>query len=541
MTSEIPAADPVSIPVVDLPAAGSVSIPVVDLFAGPGGLNEGFSSIGEDEGAPLFQTVASFEMEANAVKTLKLRSIYRHLKRNGGVPQSYYDYITGVMDWDEFTTEPRVDAAVEAADEHVHEIELGQATRNDVGDRIKKALAASPKNASGDWVLIGGPPCQAYSLAGRSRRTNDIKFAFDKKHFLYEEYLDILRRFKPTVFVMENVKGLLSSKNHGVSMVDQILNDLRRPSDSVSYDVRSLVVDPKNGKILPKEYVIRAEDYGIPQKRHRIILLGVRTDVVKRTDYAVLKETPKVTVRDAIADLPILRSRISPMRFDSDENWEILRQRAVARRGALEIDEADDSLVQDFTEPETTVDGSGIEALIDDSGSDDPKIRYQKWIHDDYLEKSLQHQSRSHMESDIERYAHLAWKAGELGKSPKFSDLPAGLEPNHKNIGQINTPFLDRFRVQIWDEPATTIVSHISKDGHYYIHPDESQMRSLTVREAARLQTFPDNYFFEGTRTMQYHQVGNAVPPLLARLIAEKVVETLRLDGKSEKRIAKTG
>ncbi|WP_269939259.1 DNA cytosine methyltransferase [Arthrobacter sp. HY1533] len=504
----------------EIPASRLVPMPVIDLFAGPGGLNEGFSSIGEEEGEPRFQTVASFEMEANAVKTLKLRSVYRHLKRNGGVPQAYYDYISGVMEWDEFKTEPRVDVAVVAADDHVHEIELGQATRKDVGDRIAKALAASPKNAAGDWVLIGGPPCQAYSLAGRSRRTNDSDFAFDKKHFLYEEYLDILRRFKPSVFVMENVKGLLSSKNHGVSMIDQILNDLRRPSDSVRYEVRSLVVDPKNGKILPKEFVIRAEEYGIPQKRHRIILLGVRTDVVERTDYAVLEKTSKVTVRDAIADLPVLRSRISPMRFDSDENWEMLKQRTVARRDALAADDTDDSLAAVFVEPEEP---------IEDAGLDVPKERYQKWIQDKYLEKTLQHQSRSHMESDIERYAHLAWKAGELGKSPKFSDLPDGLEPNHKNIGQKDTPFLDRFRVQVWDEPSTTIVSHISKDGHYYIHPDESQMRSLTVREAARLQTFPDNYFFEGTRTMQYHQVGNAVPPLLAHLIAEKVVETLRL------------
>ena len=134
------------------------------------------------------------------------------------------------------------------------------------------------------------------------------------------------------------------------------------------------------------------------------------------------------------------------------------------------------------------------------------------------------------MASDIKRYGHLAWKALELGKSPKFTHLPESLEPNHKNIGKDDTPFMDRFRVQIWDSPSTTIVSHISKDGHYYIHPDESQMRSLTVREAARLQTFPDNYFFEGSRTMQFHQVGNAVPPLLARLIAEKVVETLRID-----------
>ncbi|WP_449371769.1 DNA cytosine methyltransferase [Arthrobacter psychrolactophilus] len=511
MTSEFPPIDP-------------ASIPVIDLFAGPGGLNEGFSSIGEDTGEPQFQTVASFEMEANAVKTLKLRSVFRHLKRNGGVPQSYYDYIAGDMTWEEFKAEPRVEVAVESADNHVHQIELGQATREDVGNRIAKALAAAPMNAAGDWVLIGGSPCQAYSLAGRSRRTNDLEFAFDKKHFLYEEYLDILRRFKPTVFVMENVKGLLSSKNHGVSMIDQILNDLRRPSDSVQYDVRSLVVESSNGKILPKEYVIRAEEYGIPQKRHRIIILGVRTDVLDRTDYAVLEKTPQVTVRDAIADLPNLRSHISPMRFDSDANWQIVRSRVVARREMFDQDEAGES---------SHLDSGESVISVENAESDDAVGKYRDWVHDEYMQKPLQHQSRSHMESDLERYAHMAWKAEKIGKSPKFSDLPAGLEPNHKNIGQKNTPFLDRFRVQVWNEPSTTIVSHISKDGHYYIHPDETQMRSLTVREAARLQTFPDNYFFEGKRTMQFHQVGNAVPPLLARLIAEKVVETLRLNSKT--------
>ncbi|WP_231745425.1 DNA cytosine methyltransferase [Arthrobacter sp. EpRS71] len=478
--------------------------------------------MGEEDGDPIFQTVGSFEMEPNAVATLTLRSVFRHLKRNGGVPESYYKYISGSKSWEDFKEEPRVAAALEVATAHVHEIELSEATREDVAQKIKGALAAASNNSDGDWVLIGGPPCQAYSLAGRSRRTNDKQFAFDKKHFLYEEYLDIIKQFAPALFVMENVKGLLSSTNHGVGMFGQILHDLQHPSSSLTYEVRSLVIDRKSGTLSPKDFVIPAEDYGIPQKRHRVILLGVRSDVVERTNRAVLEPSSRVTVKDAIADLPFLRSKISPKRHDSQENWDTLRKRALGRRDQRSAEVASASADSGPDQVGQQVQEDGRRAAV---------IRYRKWIEDDALVSPLQHESRSHMESDIERYAHLAWKAEELGKSPKFADLPEGLEPNHKNIGGDNTPFLDRFRVQVWNEPSTTIVSHISKDGHYYIHPDECQMRSLTVREAARLQTFPDNYFFEGSRTMQFHQVGNAVPPLLARLIAEKVVETLRLDG----------
>lgn len=487
-------------------------IPVIDLFAGPGGLNEGFSSIGEDEVAPVFRTVGSFEMERNAVATLTLRSVFRHLKRAGSVPQAYYDYISGTVPREVFEQDPAVSEALIEARKHVHEVELGKNTRGEVDSQIGEALKAACADEDADWVLIGGPPCQAYSLAGRSRRTNDDQFAFDHKHFLYEEYLHIIAQFKPAVFVMENVKGLLSSTNNGVGMFGQILHDLRHPNRELNYEIRSLVVDTDAHKLLPKDFVIQAEKYGIPQKRHRIILLGIRSDVVERTGRAVLTETSPVTVKDAIGDLPYRRSRISPSRLDDDETWAVLRDEATALRSEPLREKSSD-------EPSVSADSEEVNTALK---------TYREWIEDSRVAAPLQHESRNHMASDIKRYGYLAWKARELGKSPKFAHLPAGLEPNHKNIGKENTPFLDRFRVQVWDAPSTTVVSHISKDGHYYIHPDETQMRSLTVREAARLQTFPDNYFFEGSRTMQFHQVGNAVPPLLARLIAEKVVETLR-------------
>ena len=149
-----------------------------------------------------------------------------------------------------------------------------------------------------------------------------------------------------------------------------------------------------------------------------------------------------------------------------------------------------------------------------------PKSLYN-WLRDVRLGGIVDHETRGHMDSDISRYAFVASFGEQLGRSPRLADFPDDLLPNHKNIG--SNKFVDRFKVQLKNKPATTITSHISKDGHYYIHYDVSQCRSLTVREAARAQTFPDNYFFEGNRTQQYVQVGNAVPPFLARQIGEVI------------------
>lgn len=155
-----------------------------------------------------------------------------------------------------------------------------------------------------------------------------------------------------------------------------------------------------------------------------------------------------------------------------------------------------------------------------------PELR--TWLHDPRLGGVLQHEARSHMRSDLHRYLFASCFAKANDYSPKLTTFPPKLRPAHGNMAAENVPFTDRFRVQLADEPSTTVVSHISKDGHYYIHPDPAQCRSLTVREAARLQTFPDNYFFEGNRTQQYHQIGNAVPPYLARKIAEVVDDFIR-------------
>jgi DNA (cytosine-5)-methyltransferase 1 len=158
----------------------------------------------------------------------------------------------------------------------------------------------------------------------------------------------------------------------------------------------------------------------------------------------------------------------------------------------------------------------------------DERITYEReWFLDSKIGGVCNHETRSHIRHDIYRYLFASSYAMEHGVSPKLTDFPRSLLPLHENVGDGLKKFDDRFRVQPWGLPSRTVTSHISKDGHYYIHPDPKQCRSLTVREAARIQTFPDNYFFCGPRTQQYHQVGNAVPPLLANKIAQVIAKLL--------------
>lgn len=465
-------------------------IPVVDVFAGPGGLNEGFARL-ERMGSAIFEVVASFEMERNAVETLIVRSAVRDLsRRDGGLHPPYRAMLAGRLGADQLFRDEAFAEAIARARQHVHQVELGPQSRQAVAQQIELATARSK-----EWVLIGGPPCQAYSLVGRARRTRDESFDEDKKHFLYREYLDILHRFRPPVFVMENVKGLLSADHGGQSMMQRILEDLRMDG---TYDVRSLVVasdDPA-----PRDFVIPAEHYGVPQRRHRVILLGVRTDLQAAPLEPLRRSRAQSTVYSAIGDLPPVRSRASRT-SEPEVAW--VRARELAR--------------------------SLSDRRLGGSASTHPKLDKSRELHDwlrAHKAPISQHESRSHMESDLARYAFLATLA-QHELVPKVADLPPELKPNHKNLDTPGTPFVDRFKVQRWAHPSSTVASHISKDGHYYIHPDPDQMRSLTVREAARLQTFPDDYWFHGPRTMQFHQVGNAVPPMLAHKIADKVAEIL--------------
>jgi DNA (cytosine-5)-methyltransferase 1 len=197
------------------------AIPVIDLFAGPGGLCEGFSSVFDETGARRFAVKVSVEMDPIAHRTLLLRAIFRKFPR-GKVPGVYYDYIRGELTREEFLTHPEIQDAAEQATREARCAELGATPAKEVDDWIRDALGNQT-----DWVLIGGPPCQAYSLAGRSRlRGKDRKkFEADAKHFLYIEYLRIIQRFAPAVFVMENVKGMLNSTNAGKRIFEQIIAD----------------------------------------------------------------------------------------------------------------------------------------------------------------------------------------------------------------------------------------------------------------------------------------------------------------------------
>ena len=502
---------------------------MIDLFAGPGGLGEGFSSIEDGAGGRRFEVKVSIEKEEVAHRTLTLRALFRSFPK-GKVPDCYYDYLRGSITRETLFAHPDVPEESRVAAREARCAELGITPHSRVDGWIRAAL-----DGTKEWVLIGGPPCQAYSMAGRSRmRPGDAeKFEKDKRHFLYTEYLRIIKEFGPAVFVMENVKGILTSKHGGSPIFDRILGDLRDPGNGFKYRVRSFVVEGE--QLSPQDYLIESEKFGLPQARHRVILFGIRSDLAEAACKLLaqprrfrLKEAGRqVSVRDALAGLPSLRSRLS-QEPDSREAWlSAVRESPDGLKGW-------DDPMRVAVELEMT--RAVHAARINDSfggrflkqqvqlGIDMPK-KLRDWIADPKLGGVIQHETRSHMRSDLSRYMFASCFASIRGCSPKLPEFPRKLLPAHDNMDADMVPFLDRFRVQVAGLPSTTVVSHISKDGHYYIHYDPSQCRSLTVREAARLQTFPDNYLFEGSRTQQYWQVGNAVPPFLARQIAEVVVD----------------
>ena len=394
--------------------------------------------------------------------------------------------------------------------------------------RVRRALHKKTR-----WVLVGGPPCQAYSLVGRARRAREPReeFESDPRQTLYLHYLELIRQLQPAVFVMENVKGLLSARLGEERVFDLIKDDLshRDEDGQPRYRVYPLSANTLNWeKARSRDFVMHAEDYGVPQTRHRVILLGIRRDIAR--EPRVLVPSPRhTTVLETIGDMPRLRSKLSGRDAisDSPNAWRLHCGQAVkACNGDLDsevasrMSAATQSILSNGLLPARVDHTRGV-PLFDGT-----------WYRPRALGETLpNHVARAHMPSDLHRYLFCAAFTEAHGRSPKLADFPAALLPDHANVASSEdtsvSSFLDRFRVQPWMQPSSTITSHMAKDGHYYIHPDPIQCRSLTVREAARLQTFPDDYFFEGSRTQQYHQVGNAVPPILARLIASVVAELL--------------
>lgn len=528
-------------------------IPVIDLFAGPGGLGEGFSSFGVSEFRP-FKIRLSIEKDYFAHKTLELRSFYRQFCP-GQLPKAYYEYLRK-HDCPEdvrrnilFGEHP--EEARKARNEAWH-AELGRENTGKVRRRINAVL-----DGNMEWVLVGGPPCQAYSIAGRARNSGNIDYIpeNDERQYLYIEYLQIIADHRPAVFVMENVKGLLSATLQDQHVFERIYEDLQEPARalrrerrsirngnssqpkrSAHYRLYSLVKPGESDKQNLSDFVVCMENHGVPQARHRVIILGVRDDFTGITPKA-LKQTRKVNTRRVLMGLPSIRSGLSYKKDCSKEWREQLRKivnyywfRKMRSNGFFEISAR---MIKELEKVRCPWRDKGGEFIPYNVGID----YRQDWFLDYRIGGVCNHISRTHMLDDLYRYFFAACFAKVRRRSPLLRDFPEDLLPEHANAIEATMGsymFADRFRVQLNNKPATTITSHISRDGHYYIHPDPAQCRSLTVREAARLQTFPDNYFFCGPRTQQFVQVGNAVPPLLAHQIAEIIYDLLKQAGVSE-------
>lgn len=348
---------------------------------------------------------------------------------------------------------------------------------------------------------------------------------------------------------MENVPGLLSSKVAGELVISRIVADLQRPlralrpeempedASHLGYNLSGLTEIGAGTTLFPdveasandvRSFVVDASDYGVPQARKRVLVVGVRDDYMGRPLH--LKRVAPVPVGEAIGDLPKLRSALSrePDSPDArtraieavrDHAWYSALKPAVQMRVARAL-----------------VRIAGVGRRTPQESSSPPAQRFaqselMRWCRDERMGCTCNHAARAHRRDDLWRYLFAACYADVNGLSPHLRDFPDELLPAHasaKTDGDIrNVAFGDRFRVQVRTRPASTVVSHIARDGHYYIHYDPDQCRSLTVREAARLQSFPDNYRFGGSRTQQFAQVGNAVPPLLAYQVAGSVLAFL--------------
>ena len=412
----------------------------IDLFAGAGGLSEGFVQAG-------FSPVAHVEMNTFAAQTLETRTGYYYLKSQGKL-DVYRDYVSGKIPRDEFL-------------KHIPEEQLKSVFCETMSDKTLPGLFENidqileQKGIQKVDVIIGGPPCQAYSLVGRAQSSHmETPMADDPRNDLYKLYARFLQKYHPKMFVFENVMGIMSA--NGGSTWPKVQEALR----SVGYDIDFHEQNSSN--------------FGVLQNRKRMIIVGwLKNSGLTYPQFE--KKITNATVSDILRDLPALQPGGKSSEYCSSEINEYLRESGIRKESDI----------------------------------------------------LTHHCARPNKDRDIEIYKRTIDLWNNEHRRLNYNDLPDELK-THKN----RKSFLDRFKVVEGDEPyCHTMLAHISKDGHYFIHPDIEQHRSITVREAARIQSFPDDYFFEGPRTAQFVQIGNAVPMLMAKGIAEGIAQELSKEG----------
>ncbi|WP_372756813.1 DNA cytosine methyltransferase [Mariniflexile sp.] len=411
----------------------------IDLFAGAGGLSEGFIQAG-------FEPIAHVEIEKSACNTLKTRTAYHYLKSNNKY-EVYVSYLKG-----EITREELYDSVPKEILDTVINLPIGDENNKAIQKQIDECLGKRKVD-----LIIGGPPCQAYSLAGRSR--SKTKMVGDPRNYLFVQYAEYLEKYQPKMFVFENVLGLKSAKK------GHYLAEMEKLFIKKGYQIKLFTLEAKN--------------FGVLQNRKRIIILGWQKN--NKNNFPNLEDinvANDFVVQDLLKDLPVIKAGGGNDKFLNykTETTEYLKNHSLR---------------------------NGIDILT-------------------------QHIARPHREQDKEIYKIAVKKWEKKQERLNYNDLPERLK-THQN----RTSFFDRFKVVAADLPySQTVVAHIAKDGHYYIHPDIKQNRSISVREAARLQSFPDDYYFEGeregaNRTAAFKQIGNAVPPLMAKSIALEILKAL--------------
>lgn len=414
----------------------------IDVFSGAGGLSEGFFNCG-------FNPIAHVEMNSYAADTLKTRSCYYYLKKTNNMDY-YYEYLKGNVTKNELY-------------DFVPDEVLSTVINEEISDKTYKKIfylidnILEQDNIKEVDVLIGGPPCQAYSLVGRASAQGGM--AEDPRNDLYIQYARFLNKYKPKMFIFENVPGMLNAKGGA------IWKKIQKRLKTVGYKI--------------EDRLVNSHDFGVLQNRKRIIIIGLRKDLnLNFPLFPIVKVN--ALVEDLLKDLP-----------------------------SLEPGETNNEYI------------GGLSDYLLQTG-----IRKECDILTDHQTRNIRDVDR-----EIYRIAIALWNDNH--QRLRYSDLPKKLR-FHNN----STSFLDRFKVVEGDmESAHTMLAHISKDGHYYIHPDIKQARSLSVREAARIQSFPDDYYFEGPRTAKFVQIGNAVPPLMAKEIAKSIHKLLlRWEEKSEEK-----